>query len=97
MKISFTGMTIDSADLEGKCYSGWRNPLEWLRIVVNNADYFDSEKMAALAEEHFTGRFGIHSGYSIDFVPYTVIMFEQDNDAVMFKLLGGVEECSIIH
>lgn len=95
MKITFTGLTIDSSDLRGKHYSGWRNPLEWSRISVTGIHTFDTEKMVEIAEEHFKGRFATQSGYdSIKHESYVILMFEYDKDAVWFKLMDGVAQCS---
>lgn len=96
MELNFTDLTIDSAALVHPRYDVNKKPTwkaSWKRILISHQQmYFtDNDPVQDFLEENFPNSvwdyytFQGQNHFSINYV----IAFENSDDAMMFKLLGG--------
>jgi hypothetical protein len=83
--VSYTGYELSNTDLVSSRVVEGPFPVSWARIVFRMDD-FNTRPLLTWVIENTNGRFGILTGY-----PLTALYFEDDLDAVLFKLKDGHE------
>lgn len=87
--INFTGLSINARDLlngRGARKAAAPYPSDWTRVEFQT-DFFESkrlERIDAWLEKTIGSKWGSYQQGS-----QIVVMFESDDDAVLFKLMGG--------
>ncbi len=85
--INFTGLEVRRGDLLCNRIHPGPFPVKWPRIVIEHND-FNMRPIQSWVIENTFGRFGLIQSY-----PRIVIYFEDEYDAVLFRLKGGDEAC----
>ncbi len=90
-KVRFTGLTVPTGRLlfkHNKRKIASPYPGNWLRVEVDNSpeDAGAGERLDAWLEDNISGRWGY---YRTPYQNRSVIMFEQDTDALLFKLMDA--------
>ena len=81
-EISFTGLVISPRELVGNRIHQGPYPASWIRVVIDN-DFPDEKKIAKWVLENTDGRFGVC------YQDRATIYFEDDIDAIIFRMRGG--------
>lgn len=99
-KVTFTGLTVPSNIMYGasrgrKQEGPW--PATWARLVEKDSLKSRSlsakeitHRIDAWLEKHIQGSWGL---YYIHASLSTVFFFQDENDAILFKLMGGMAAC----
>lgn len=81
--ITYTGLQLTPSDLVMYRVHPGPIPVHWTTVIFRH-EGFDERKIIEWVMENIDGRFGVILNY-----PQAIVFFENDIDAVMFRLKDG--------